>query len=350
MEEVLFTLRTVTPMFLTGADQETAELRAPTFRGLMRYWQRALLGGLVGTQNVEKVKKAETAIFGATDKGSAVIVKVSEASQEPREFTEAISIRVGGTWQATGKGYLLWSMAKSGKAERGNLKPARWFFRPDTRFQVTLSARGNDATGLKQAVAAFWLLTQLGGIGSRSRRCAGSLSVLEVSTNNPTNLLFTPSADVPALKLALENGIKEARTLARQALEEAKDQALQFSSGAQADFDILANGKCSIWILQKEQPWSSAEDAMKGLGESLQDFRRDIPIEERKIFGLPLPPIIFNKRRSSPLLLRVTELQNNKYVGIAVLFQTAGRDVVMKDYRHIRDWIATFSGRKEVQL
>src|SRR6266702_2797554 len=79
MPKVIFTLRTLTPLFLAGADQAAAELRAPSFRGLMRYWQRALVGGLVGTtsQGLEKVKETETAVFGATDTGSAVSIKVS---------------------------------------------------------------------------------------------------------------------------------------------------------------------------------------------------------------------------------------------------------------------------------
>src|SRR3989441_10809686 len=132
MQEVTFTLQTITSLFMAGADQTKAELRAPTFRGLMRYWQRALVGGLVGTtpQGLEKVKATETAVFGATDTGSAVAVKVSAVSTESKEFTEQISVRVGGKWQATGKGYLLWSMARSGRADRGNLKPARWYFPP----------------------------------------------------------------------------------------------------------------------------------------------------------------------------------------------------------------------------
>src|SRR2546421_9149932 len=182
MQEVTFTLQTITPLFLAGADQTRAEIRAPTFRGLMRYWQRALVGGLVGTgqEGLKQVMQAETDVFGATDTGSAVSIKVSGVSGEPREFNEQISVRVAGKWQATGKGYLLWSMAKSGREDKGNLKPARWYYPPGTSFQVRLSARGQDETKLKQAVAAFWLLTHLGGIGSRSRRCAGSLAVQTV--------------------------------------------------------------------------------------------------------------------------------------------------------------------------
>ena len=342
MQEVTFNLQTITPLFLAGADQAAAELRAPSFRGVMRYWLRALVGGLVGTDHkgLDTVKVAETAVFGATDAGSAVAIKVSAASVEPKEFTEQISVRLGGKWQATGKGYLLWSMARSGREDRGNLKPARWYFPPGTSFQVTLSARDQDETKLKQAIAAFWLLSHLGGVGSRSRRGAGSLAAQPVN-GNTADFPFNMPENSQALKKQIEDGIKKARepynSLIQQPIEDAQ-------------FDILTRGSCHIWILQDAQPWSNAETAMQRLGEKLQDYRSHISIGLRKIFGLPLPPIVFNKRRSSPLLLRVAELQGNKYVGIAVLFKTAGSDLSMGDYKLIEDWVNEFRGKQEVTL
>src|SRR5947209_15311266 len=98
MPEVTFNLRALTPVSIAGADQTKAELRAPTFRGLMRYWQRALVGGLAGTdkKGLEEVMKEETAVFGATDTGSAVGIKVSNPSKQPEAFTEQTSIPLGG--------------------------------------------------------------------------------------------------------------------------------------------------------------------------------------------------------------------------------------------------------------
>ncbi len=341
MQEVTFTLRTLTPLFMAGANQAAAELRAPSFRGLMRYWLRALVGGLEGTDSrgLEHVIDAETAIFGATDKGSAVSIRVSRASVEPEEFTEQISVRVGGRWRATGKGYFLWSMAKSGREERGNLKPARWFFPPGTHFQVTLYARSGNEMQLKKAVAAFWLLSHLGSVGSRSRRCAGSLAV-QIDGDNTTGFPFYTPENAHALKLQIEQGIKDAREL----------YSTHKRSFREAQFDALAQGACRIWILQDEQPWQNTEIAMQKLGEKLQDYRSHISIGRRKIFGLPLMPIIKDKRRASPLLLRVAELQNNRYVGIAVLFKTVGSDVSMADYKLIEDWADDFSGKVEVTL
>jgi CRISPR-associated protein Cmr1 len=337
----------------------------------MRYWQRALVGGLAP---LAAVREIESAVFGSTDRGSAVIVRVSAPSHKPAEFTEQISVRAGGMWRATGKGYLLWTMARSGRVERDNFKAARWCFPTGTTFRVTLGTRGTDTTRLDQAVVAFWLLTQLGGIGSRARRCAGSLAVQEVAGNYTSSVPFFLSEHVPqdarALKSYLEDGIKEARKMTRptvvQALErevaarklppEVAKQELaqkmrhpaQHTDGS--SFDILAAGICRIWILQDTKPWYSAETAMTGLGESLQEYRSHIPIEQRKIFGLPLPPQIFNRRRASPLLLRVVELQHGCYAGLAVLFKTTTREVSLTDYQRIDTWIGTFRDVQEVLL
>jgi len=242
-------------------------------------------------------------------------------------------------------------MAKSGRVERGNLKPARWYFPPGTSFQVTVSARGTDTTRLEQAIAAFWFLTHLGGIGSRSRRCAGSIVVQMVEGDNTTTLPFKTPENAQSLKSQIEEGVRKAKRIAKEAIEAAgKSDQLQQFSVKQTEFDTLAQGVCRIWVLQDEQPWSSAEVAMQRLGESLQTYRSHIAIERRKIFGLPLPPIIFNKRRASPLLLRVAELQGKKYVGIAVLFKTTGSGVSMGDYKFIEDWVNEFRGKQEVTL
>ncbi len=89
---------------------------------------------------------------------------------------------------------------------------------------------------------------------------------------------------------------------------------------------------------------------MTRLGERLQSYRSEIDINQRRIFGLPLPPKFFKERRSSPLLLRVTELQGNRYVGIAVLFKTSGKDIRVGDYAVIERWVDKFQGKLEVTL
>jgi hypothetical protein len=69
---------------------------------------------------------------------------------------------------------------------------------------------------------------------------------------------------------------------------------------------------------------------------------------KRKIFGLPLKNI--SGRQASPLLLRVTKLQGEQYVGIAVLFKTEGKGIQLGDYKLIEDQMDIFPGRCEVKL
>jgi CRISPR-associated protein Cmr1 len=335
MQEVTFTLQTITPLFMAGTDQAAAELRAPSFRGLMRYWLRALVGGMAGT--LEEVKKAESTVFGSTDIGSGVTVRVSEGTKKPLEYHKE-----GTRFNISGKDYLLWSM------EQFRDKPRRLYFPQGTEFQVTLSTRSKDDTYLKQAIASFWLLTHLGSVGSRSRRAAGSVLVQRVQ-GNTTNFRFEKARNVEDLQTMLKQGIE----LARQAYN-IKQQPV-----SDAKFDILSPNTCSIHILyDAHQPWLTPDAAMKAIGESLQDYRRKItPLWRRKIFGLPLRDVS-NARRASPLLLRLAEIQGDqvkRYVGIAVLFKTTGKDptgrfVSTKDYDLIEQWFNTFSGKLEVTL
>lgn len=342
MQEVTFNVETITPLFLAGADQGTAELRAPSFRGAMRYWFRALVGGMAGTDanGLKEVIKTEADVFGATDQGSSVRVKVSEASRKPEQFTERTNIQVRGEWKATGKGYLLWSMVRSGNPARGNVKPARWYFPRGTQFQLTLSARDiTEHNDFNEAIASFWLFTQLGGLGSRSRRCGGSLAITKVTGNTP-DLPFSTPETTQALKQQIEQGIKLARTFLH----------IQPHKLTDPQFDVLSSGNCRIWILQDNQlSWKSPDEAMRIIGEGLQEYRSTIPLQQRQVFGLPLKGI--NGRRSSPLHLRVIKLQQEKYVGIATLFKTRVPGIPMSDYKHIENWVSTsFPNALEVLL
>lgn len=333
MLEVTFELQTVTPLFLAGADQDTAEIRAPSFRGEMRYWLRAVVGGLVDTTNegLMKIKNAEAATFGTTDRGSAIQVRISQPSSKPSQFTENIS-KPGNRHQTTGKGYLLWSMRLK--------KPPRYYFEPGTKFRLSLSTRGEDIANLKMGVASLWLLTHLGGVGSRSRRCAGSLTIT-LREGIPYDFPFYIPDNSTSLKSQIEQGITVARSLYTSTQTSISD----------ARIDTLSSKTCHIWILQHEQPWKTPEDAMENIGESLQRYRSKIPLSQRKVFGLPLKGVQSKTERlASPLLLRLVELQAHRYVCLAVLFTTHYNEIPTKDYEIIETWTNEFRGRKMVQL
>ena len=82
MEEIIFELETVTPLFIAGADQRNIEnegLRAPSLRGLLRWWFRAIIGGVkffYGNLNLKSVKEEEGKLWGTTERQSKVLLNI----------------------------------------------------------------------------------------------------------------------------------------------------------------------------------------------------------------------------------------------------------------------------------
>ena len=60
MRQIAFDCEIVTPMFLYGADGKTPELRAPSLKGVLRFWWRAAQA----EDDIEEIKKREAGIFG----------------------------------------------------------------------------------------------------------------------------------------------------------------------------------------------------------------------------------------------------------------------------------------------
>ncbi len=164
------TLETVTPLFLGGADPRgTPELRAPSFRGALRYWLRAALGGVIGDQNLEGLRKLESVVFGST------------------EYASPIHIRVSGDLNHTKKAIL--------PHKTGQSAGSRAAFDAGQAFDLTMrQLRTDDEAIWKSACAALNLVLTFGGIGLRSRRGYGTLRVAQVSpadgaiVNSPSTL------------------------------------------------------------------------------------------------------------------------------------------------------------------
>jgi CRISPR-associated protein Cmr1 len=350
VQTVTFDLHTITPLILAGADQQEAELRVPSLRGALRYWLRALVGGMVGTdqEGLQKVATAEKNIFGATDSGSRVLVRIHHDELKPQPLQrEGYNIHT-----ATGKDYLLWSAL--------GRRPC---IPPDASFQVTFAIRQYDReegeAALQQALCAFWLLIQLGGIGSRSRRCAGSLAVAS-SSGETFALPFSAPTSAQALRGQLKQGIAQSRACYKSLRREVQ---------AQPSFDILHPKFCHIWVLCSDgQPWTNIDQALRDIGDKLRTCRSSITnMEDRKYFGLPImvteqisagsrtvtrshpyPIKGVGKgfpRLASPLHLHLAELHTphgKEYACVAMLFKTWWKGMSPDDYNQyslIEEWI-----------
>ena len=83
MKAITFECETITPMFLTGADGRTPELRPPSIKGAMRFWWRAMNGHLP----LDKLKEEESKIFGASNRKigrSRVVIKNQDIPRDEK--------------------------------------------------------------------------------------------------------------------------------------------------------------------------------------------------------------------------------------------------------------------------
>ena len=147
----------VSPMLLRGAENtanSAPEMRAPAFRGAMRYWLRACAGGVIGDDNLAGLHQLETAIFGDTKTGSAIVIRVLRSEDQP------ITIN---------RKYLLPHKNEG----------SRYFF---TGGSIQLEVRPRQLMTEEnwQAITAVTrLFIALGAVGSRSRRGYGGLQPTE---------------------------------------------------------------------------------------------------------------------------------------------------------------------------
>lgn len=354
MQKLSVVLETITPLFLAGADPRgKPELRAPSVRGALRYWLRALLGGFDEFQTRDSLQRQESKVFGSTDPkrggASSILIRTGSIEGERQDFPfiKQGAIQLRGKNKPTGRDYLWWSMPQVSREGQDNYLPPRRYLPKGTRFEISLQTRfaeQNFSTELLHAGAALWCLVQLGALGARSRRTAGCLAIQDA-----TGAEQLPSFDTPdsAEKLAIQLGDGLAKI--RKVLGHAPSH--KTSNG----FDVLHADTCQIWVLTGDMPWQTSEEAVEAIGAKFRDFRGIQHYEpdhqnvrawitgnilqpsftvQRSVFGLPIEfhysdhtrDILQgspHERRASPLHLHVTRLSNKKFAGVATLFKSA---------------------------
>lgn len=82
IEEKSYEIEVITPMFLGGANPKSAELRVPPFKGMLRFWWRAINSHLVKNGDFSNLLENESKIFGDSNKYGKSKVKISIESNE----------------------------------------------------------------------------------------------------------------------------------------------------------------------------------------------------------------------------------------------------------------------------
>lgn len=155
-----YNLEFITPAFLAGADQGTAELRAPSVRGALRWWFRALGG----------TKDEEAEVFGGVHGGakkSKAIVRTEVVKPRHEPFNAPKSM--------SDLGYLYYFATVSGEQKGIRIGPQA-YFAAGTRFAIHVSESGLAG----DLSAKFWdaveCFIRLGALGLRETRGCGAFA------------------------------------------------------------------------------------------------------------------------------------------------------------------------------
>lgn len=190
--------RVVTPLYMAGSDQGRAEWRVASYAHVLRWWWRALaLGRFDG--DVVRTKHWEALLFGSQHEGYGA------SRVRFRDLTDPRAI-AWGPWTGSGIDYLKGQGFGDRKTccerrlaiemrlvDRGATNGA--LKKKDSRCHPASIADTDEDWSISKKTLrdAASLMGLLGGLGSRSRRGLGSLSLTSlvldgVETNGPTSL------------------------------------------------------------------------------------------------------------------------------------------------------------------
>ncbi|TDA68042.1 MAG: type III-B CRISPR module RAMP protein Cmr1 [Clostridia bacterium] len=384
MKSIKATFRVVTPLFMAGADAGTAELRAASVKGALRFWYRAIALGRLKTW--EKVMEEEQEWFGSTRCGQARFTLRVEAAG--RLETEP----AGSRWPWPGSAYLGYGPITPGQ----NAQSARPYIRPGTIFNVFITLRpGVDTVLGDHLVRAIRALGLLGGLGSRSRRGFGSVALQAVELDGAERR--TDPATVDELRnyiekiwgdTALPAGPPEYTALSAQSriaivsfgqqdplavLDDLGREMMGYRSYGHRD---NRSGRHILpWRAEAEQNFSPDHDLVRAVATGGSEKRHP----ERVVFGLPHNYHFSTpgardvevtgetvERRASPLFIHMHPLAG-EYVAVLSLlparFVPAGENILMKpkggrgisvpcqvDFGVLHRFIDRFDSRVEVRI
>lgn len=191
--------RVVTPIFCGGSNpKETAELRLPSLKGVLRYWWRALAWSEFGG-DVNRVHSEEAKLFGGSSKdtGQSRAVMRLVGSTAGKQIDAGALLQVPGRNQAVGHGvrYLgFGAVAASGKLDRPCLAAP-------FDFTVHIRLRNAAEEQLDMLRRALIVMGLVGGMGAKSRKGFGSLNLVSLKVDGVER--WSAPIDVAGLQAAL---------------------------------------------------------------------------------------------------------------------------------------------------
>ncbi len=351
------TYQVVTPLFCGGASPEdTVEVRMPSFKGVLRFWWRALAWPHF-QGDLKSIHENENRLFGSAAGGrSRVSLRLAldpstPDGRKPKRVAKARVLEDPKTKRVVGEGvrYLGYGLMEAfGSKQKGTREGE--LLRPclEAPLQFTVGLTGRDLGEDERALLlrALEAMGLFGGMGARSRRGFGSMVLKTLTVDGETR--WQAPSNPSALKDAIRRvwpdarpaGVpdytafsKDARCLV-VAAEDGSVSALKMLDLLGREFVRYRSWGHKGKVLGEDSERNFKED--HDLMKKSPDARRTHP--ERVAFGLPhnygkkpedkIEPKDFD-RRASPLLFHIHML-GEQPVGILTFlparFLPKGRD------------------------
>lgn len=199
--------RIVTPLFGAGADSNNAELRLPSFKGVLRFWWRALAWQrCVG--ELGRIKAEEDALFGSTGTGQSRVIMRLVPSRLPNQVPRSKRLTMPGTDAIVGDGarYLGYGVMEAFESRNRGTKAGeltRSCLPAPIDFTVLIRTRELSDEQMKSLEDALIAMGILGGMGAKSRKGYGS-TVLRSLRIDGAETWSTPRSDAEVKRVIAE--------------------------------------------------------------------------------------------------------------------------------------------------
>ena len=198
--EIHATYQVVTPLFCSGADQEHhPELRLPSFKGVLRYWWRALAWSRY-EGDLKEIQYQEDTLFGSASGGQArVIMRLKGDAKERKTREKGLVLETADKKSVVGPGarYLGYGVMEAFGSRKKDTKDGQ-LTRPcllPFQFTVCLRGRGLNEEDVGLLKDALITLGVLGGMGAKSRKGYGSLALTSLQVDNEGPWQAPPSTN-----------------------------------------------------------------------------------------------------------------------------------------------------------
>jgi CRISPR-associated protein Cmr1 len=183
-ERIEVNYRVVTPLFCGGAKSSIAELRLPSFKGVLRWWWRALAWSRY-QGDLSRVQADEDALFGSARRGQGkVVMRLLPSDSQPPVVKVGEVLTLDGRVIGEGARYLGYGVMETyGSTKKGTRdgQLTHGCLHAPFDFGVELRIRDVADEAQRLVLDALKAVGLLGGIGAKSRKGYGSLVLRSIS-------------------------------------------------------------------------------------------------------------------------------------------------------------------------